>query len=53
MGVPTMMYQSKDGEVVFEIFDSDEIPKGWVDDPSKCRPRKSKEVKDANSDPAD
>lgn len=52
MGEPTMMYKSKGGEIISEVFDSDDIPKGWVDDPAKCRPRKEG-VDNGDSDTSD
>lgn len=48
MGVPTYMYRLKDGKIEAEVFDSDEIPEGWVDTPEtieepkkRGRPRKA------------
>ena len=37
MGVPTWMYRRdrKSGEIVSQIFDNEELPKGWVDTPAK------------------
>lgn len=35
MGNPTWMYRLKDGAVEAKIFDSDDLPKGWVDAPPK------------------
>ena len=50
MGDPTWMYRKGPDGVQAEIFDSDEIPPGWVDTPDKAeeqpkrgRPRKVKD----------
>lgn len=45
MGNPTFLYKEENGEVIAKIFDSDDLPKGWVDDPAKVK----KGVKDDNS----
>ena len=52
MGFPTMMYKLDKGEIVSEIFDSEDIPKGWVDGPAKCKPKKEKKV-NGDSDTTD
>lgn len=38
MGQPTFMYRRKDGNVESKVFDSDAIPEGWVDTPTKLPP---------------
>lgn len=35
MGNPTWMYKRRYGKVESKVFDSDEIPDGWVDSPAK------------------
>lgn len=47
MGVPTYMYKSVKGEIVSELFDSEDIPKGWHDSPENAQPKKR--VKDDNN----
>lgn len=43
-GHPVYMYRSgKEGEVESEIFDSNNIPKGWVDSPAKLKGSKSED----------
>lgn len=42
MGNRTYMYRLADGEIESKVFDSDEIPEGWVDNPQLC----SKETED-------
>lgn len=46
MGVPTVMYKLNEGKVESEIFDSEDIPKGWVDSPEKCIKRKKRLIND-------
>lgn len=40
----TWAYRLKDGEVEAQLFETDEVPKGWHDSPAKCvkrgRPKK-------------
>ena len=47
MGHPTFMYRLKDGKVESRIFDSDAIPRGWVDSPTKAMEKKSRRKKAA------
>lgn len=35
MGEQTWMYKRRYGRIESKIFDSDEIPEGWVDSPAK------------------
>ncbi|MGI9492769.1 MAG: hypothetical protein ACR2QF_10260 [Geminicoccaceae bacterium] len=56
-GEPTWMYRLHYGKVQSRIFDSNAIPKGWVDSPAKCteekpKQRRSKKVKDGNDSTA-
>lgn len=46
----TYMYRLKDGEVEAKVFDSDNLPEGWVDSPAKCveKPKKEEKVKRGN-----
>lgn len=48
MGVPTFMYKSVKGDVIAEVFDSDEIPRGWYESPELAESKKRK-PKDDNS----
>jgi len=47
MGVPTYMYRKNaKGEVEAQVFDSDNIPKGWVDSPEKVeKPKRGRPKK--------
>lgn len=51
MGFPTWRYRmANNGKMSSRIFDSDEIPPGWVDSPAKVKPlgegaRKPKKAK--------
>lgn len=53
MGVPTWMYRLNDGEVESQLFDSDEIPKGWQDSPPKQAESASESASDDGVDPYD
>lgn len=52
MGHPTYMYRRHEsGEIEGAVFDSDELPNGWVDSPAKVddetkveKPRKGKKT---------
>ncbi len=55
MGNPTFMYRrdKKTGAVAAEVFDSEAIPKGWVDTPAKLdAPAVPDDADDASTDPA-
>ena len=38
------LYKLEKGEVVAKLFELDETPKGWKDDPAKCKPAKKAKV---------
>lgn len=50
MGHPTFMYRRKDGGIDAQIFDSDDLPEGWVDHPDKAEDA-GKEPEPADSAP--
>lgn len=41
------LYKMTDGKVEAKLFDLDENPKGWVDDPAKAKKPKKKPAKKA------
>ena len=36
------LYKKVKGEVVSELFEGEDKPAGWVDDPAKCKETKKK-----------
>lgn len=44
MGVPTYMFKLENGELKSEVFDSEQLPEGWVDSPAKCAPPDAPEM---------
>ena len=37
---PWCMYQVKDGQVINQMFDPDDVPKGWYDSPKAAKAAK-------------